>query len=303
MKAKLITAAVIFFVPAMLWDASPAYARAGGGGRGGGGFHGGGGGFRGGSFARGHGAVGGFRGGNHFAAGQRTFGPRYSGAAVPRYSAAAVPRYSGAARPRYSGSGGARYSAAGGNSFRNFSGKHGLRHHPGNGFVATRTNSGRTGNWARNHRANNNRFSWNTEQKLRNWPGRTSTFAQARRNHGEHGHHHGRGWWHHHCNAIILVGGGYWGWYDGWWYPAWGYDPYYSSYDYDGPIYGSDGMAPDEAIANVQSELQRLGYYSGPIDGVLGEQTRAAIERYQADENLPITGAIDESIVQALSVG
>ncbi len=32
-------------------------------------------------------------------------------------------------------------------------------------------------------------------------------------------------------------------------------------------------MTPDEAIANVQSELQRLGYYSGSIDGVLGPAT------------------------------
>ena len=37
--------------------------------------------------------------------------------------------------------------------------------------------------------------------------------------------HHDHDWWRHHCDAIVFVGGGFWGWYDGWWYPAWGYDP------------------------------------------------------------------------------
>jgi hypothetical protein len=77
-----------------------------------------------------------------------------------------------------------------------------------------------------------------------------------------------------HCAAIILVGAGYWGWYDRWWYPAWGYDPSYSYYDYDEPIYAYDELPPDEVIATLQDELQRLGYYSGPIDGVLGPVSR-----------------------------
>ena len=62
--------------------------------------------------------------------------------------------------------------------------------------------------------------------------------TDAKRNHHEHWrdrHHHDHDWWRHHCDAIVFVGGGFWGWYDGWWYPAWGYDPYYSYYDYNGP--------------------------------------------------------------------
>ena len=73
--------------------------------------------------------------------------------------------------------------------------------------------------------------------------------------------HHDHDWWRHNCDAIVFVGGGFWGWYDGWWYPAWGYYPYYSYYDYNGPIYGYDGLQPDEVIANVQAVLQQLGYY------------------------------------------
>jgi peptidoglycan hydrolase-like protein with peptidoglycan-binding domain len=31
----------------------------------------------------------------------------------------------------------------------------------------------------------------------------------------------------------------------------------------------------------VQEALERLNYYNGPVDGIFGPQTRAAIRRYQ----------------------
>ena len=115
-------------------------------------------------------------------------------------------------------------------------------------------------------------------------------------------HHHDHDWWRHHCDAIVFVGGGFWGWYDGWWYPAWGYDPYYSYYDYNGPIYGYDGLQPDEVIADVQAALQQLGYYAYAVDGVLGPATEAAIANYQRDYGLPVTGAIDPPTVRSLGL-
>ncbi len=118
--------------------------------------------------------------------------------------------------------------------------------------------------WSRQNAANRQRLDPQTKQRLRNWQGRAPGYADAKRNHHEHWqdrHHHDHDWWRHHCDAIVFVGGGFWGWYDGWWYPAWGYDPYYSDYDYNGPIYGYDGLQPDEVIANVQAALQQLGYY------------------------------------------
>jgi hypothetical protein len=161
-----------------------------------------------------------------------------------------------------------------------------------------------TGTWSRHHPANVNHFGSLKQNSLRNWSGHKSSFTEASRHHSEWGHHnhHDRDWWHHHCDSIILVGGGYWGWYDGWWYPTWGYDPDYSSYEYDGPIYGYDGLPPDEAVANVQSELQTLGYYTYAVDGVLGPATRNALRRYQHDRGLEVTGAIDPATVQSLSL-
>ncbi len=38
----------------------------------------------------------------------------------------------------------------------------------------------------------------------------------------------------------------------------------------------------------------RLGFQSGPVDGVLGLQTAKAIKRYQTAHRLPVTGEIIE---------
>lgn len=58
----------------------------------------------------------------------------------------------------------------------------------------------------------------------------------------------------------------------------------------------------DEIIANVQIELYNQGYYSGPIDGIIGPDTQAAIADYQTDYGLPVTAAIDEPTVESLQL-
>jgi peptidoglycan hydrolase-like protein with peptidoglycan-binding domain len=58
----------------------------------------------------------------------------------------------------------------------------------------------------------------------------------------------------------------------------------------------------DEIIANVQTELYHQGYYSGPIDGIIGPDRQAAIADYEADYWLPVTAAIDEPTVELLGL-
>ena len=113
---------------------------------------------------------------------------------------------------------------------------------------------------------------------------------------------HDRDWWSHRYNRIGLFGGGYYYWDNGYWYPAWGYDPGYEFYAYDGPIYGYDGLPPDQVIANVQTALQREGYYQGMIDGMLGPLTRAALANYQAEHGLAVTSAIDQPTLETLGM-
>jgi len=113
---------------------------------------------------------------------------------------------------------------------------------------------------------------------------------------------HDRNWWHNHCETIVFVTTGYYFLDGSYWYPAYGYDPLQTYYDYDGPIYTYSNLLPDEVIANVQTALQDAGYYYGPITGSLSVDTRAAIANFQRDYGLEVTGAIDEATVEALGL-
>ena len=112
---------------------------------------------------------------------------------------------------------------------------------------------------------------------------------------------HDRSWWRSHYDRIIFVNSGWYYWNAGYWFPAWGYDPYVS-YVYDGPIYAYNGWTPDRVTVDVQEQLARAGYYDGPIDGVLGPMTREAIAAFQADNGLAVTSAIDEPTLATLGI-
>lgn len=112
---------------------------------------------------------------------------------------------------------------------------------------------------------------------------------------------HDRSWWRSHYTRIIFVNSGWWYWNAGYWFPAWGFAPSVS-YAYDGPIYGYNGLSPDQVTVNVQEQLAAAGYYDGPIDGVLGPMTREAIAAYQADNGLAVTSAIDEPTLATMGL-
>ena len=76
---------------------------------------------------------------------------------------------------------------------------------------------------------------------------------------------------------------------------------------------GKDSVQPETQAANMrplppageplpsatswleaQVALARLGFSSGPIDGVPGPQTQSALKAYQEREYIPVTGALDE---------
>jgi hypothetical protein len=126
------------------------------------------------------------------------------------------------------------------------------------------------------------------------------SFAEASRRYSHEWHD--RNWWRSHFSNIVLVDAGYYFWDSGYWYPAWGYDPSYNAYPYDGPIYGFDGLNPDQVVADVQAQLQRDGYYNGPINGMLDPSTQAAIGYYQRDHNLAITSVVDAATVTSLGL-
>jgi hypothetical protein len=126
------------------------------------------------------------------------------------------------------------------------------------------------------------------------------SFSDAFRSHRHEWHD--RNWWKQNCNTIVFVNSGYYFLDAGYWYPAWGYDPLNSYYDYGGPIYTYGNLLPDQVIANVQEALQGAGYYFGAVTGSLNVETRAALANFQRDYGLPITGAIDQPTIETLGL-
>ena len=114
---------------------------------------------------------------------------------------------------------------------------------------------------------------------------------------------HDQGWYHSHYSRVELIGGGYYFFNNGYWYPAWGYNPSAQYYAYDAPIYvGQRAEPPDKVIADTQALLQQMGYYRGEVDGLLGPLTREALTAYQTDNGLTVTAVIDEPTLDSLGL-
>jgi len=136
-----------------------------------------------------------------------------------------------------------------------------------------------------------------------------------------------RDWDRHHAhfdhNRVFVFVNGFWWGLDPGYYP-WAYYPYYdygdypynsyygNPYDYynyspynddDQPGYSDSGQsAVNATVSAIQSELAKLGYYNGAIDGILGDQTEAALARYQEDRDLSVTGTVDAPTLQSLEI-
>ena len=275
MKTKVITVAVML-ITAMI---SPAYA----GPHGGGGFPGGG---FGGARPRGG---GGARQSTNAMPGQR-FGSHpaiYSGQRI-----SSVP-----ARPSYSGTGGVFRSGE-----------------------VSRSNIGDSARIARPSVATNPTREISRGNLRPNW--RNHVFARP----GAEWHHdwnrNREYWWHgHRCRFV----NGTWVVFDVGFDPSWPYwwDYPYGYYDYSYPYsyyyepdYYDSGSNDDQyydqqsytaglsdsVVAKVQQELAREGYYHGPIDGVLGDATEAALARYQEDHGLSVAGIVTSGTLQAMGL-
>jgi Putative peptidoglycan binding domain len=58
----------------------------------------------------------------------------------------------------------------------------------------------------------------------------------------------------------------------------------------------------DHEIRSVQAALRRLGVYSGQVDGILGPDTQRAVEDYQVENKLPVTGQPDQRLNALLGI-
>ena len=289
-------------ITALVALSQPIWARGGGGG--GGGHFGGGGGGGGGHF----GGSGGPRfGGGRFRAAPYSYGGTHFAGRSLGGSTGAFRYYNG----------GSRTSAA---RTYQFSGR---------GNQSTRSYAGRNPNVVRQQ----NRPASPTRQNMRTSNTQSSAAVRkAMANHRVFARHDGnwhRDWDRHHAHfdhghVFVFTDGFWWGLYPWDYYPYGDYSSYpsdsydypygsneypYDSYDYntqDPYSYYNGSNAPAESgngvVSSVQSQLAKLGYYPGAVDGVAGDETQAAIARYQQDNDLSVTGTVTAATLQSLGL-
>lgn len=54
-------------------------------------------------------------------------------------------------------------------------------------------------------------------------------------------------------------------------------------------------------VSQIQAHLADRGYYAGLVDGKAGPRTREAIEMFQADAGLPVTGEVNRALLEYLA--
>ena len=58
-----------------------------------------------------------------------------------------------------------------------------------------------------------------------------------------------------------------------------------------------------KTIQSIQQELVEKGYEPGPVDGVQGQMTMAAVMAYQHDHDLPVTGIASAELLKNIILG
>jgi hypothetical protein len=84
-------------------------------------------------------------------------------------------------------------------------------------------------------------------------------------------------------------------------YYPYGYGGYGQS-GYGGYGYQSGYGVNGSLVVQVQRRLASAGYYSGPIDGVVGSGTRRAIRAFERSHGLPIDGAIHRRLLATMGL-
>jgi hypothetical protein len=80
----------------------------------------------------------------------------------------------------------------------------------------------------------------------------------------------------------------------------WWYNSYPYGYAYDDSDSAYDFRYWQDLAMKIQSELARLGYYHGEINGVIDSSSRQAIRAFQKAHELPGTGLIDAGLLRSL---
>src|SRR5262249_17979331 len=61
-------------------------------------------------------------------------------------------------------------------------------------------------------------------------------------------------------------------------------------------------ITSESETRRVQLAIRRLGYYTGAVDGFMGQKTQVAIAKFQVDHNLPVRAKITHSLLVSLGL-
>jgi peptidoglycan hydrolase-like protein with peptidoglycan-binding domain len=57
-----------------------------------------------------------------------------------------------------------------------------------------------------------------------------------------------------------------------------------------------------DAVRTIQGRLKQIGLYSGDADGIWGDSTQAALERFQRDRGLQVSGRLDPNTLTTMGL-
>ncbi|GMB00467.1 hypothetical protein PIPA1_32660 [Pelosinus sp. IPA-1] len=55
-------------------------------------------------------------------------------------------------------------------------------------------------------------------------------------------------------------------------------------------------------VALLQMKLKEIGYFNGRADGIFGSITKQAIETYQTEHNMEVTGIVTKQMAEILGI-
>jgi hypothetical protein len=59
---------------------------------------------------------------------------------------------------------------------------------------------------------------------------------------------------------------------------------------------------PSNTLAKAEAKLAGLGYYKGSVDGEYGPVIQSAIQQFQQDNGLPVSGRLDLKTLSSLGI-
>src|SRR5262245_43855421 len=70
----------------------------------------------------------------------------------------------------------------------------------------------------------------------------------------------------------------------------------------DGTMQSKKGASGNAQVRQAQETLKSQGQDPGPVDGMMGPQTKQALREYQKAQNLKVTGRLDSETSEKLGV-